>query len=85
MRLHFYGLGILIVFRVMLAAGQDRTTPQQEEVRTLHVYMDLVQVPTLVLSRDRTLIKPPIAEKRFLISIDSGPWSQVAHARLEES
>jgi hypothetical protein len=49
----------------------------------LHVYTNLVQVPTLVLEGSLNQIKTLIAEKRFSISIDSGPWFQVTHARLE--
>jgi hypothetical protein len=55
---------------------------QDDGVPTLHVYPNLVQIPTLVLDDD---LKPivPIAEKRFFISLAGGPKFRVTHARLE--
>src|ERR1700690_3084897 len=54
----------------------------QDEAPTLHVYTNLVQVPTLVLNRNG---RPPapIAEDRFFVSVDGGPKFRVTHARLE--
>jgi hypothetical protein len=56
--------------------------PAQDEAPTLHVYTNLVQIPTLVLGQDR---KPTssIAEDRFFVSVDGGPKFRVTHARLE--
>jgi hypothetical protein len=64
-------------------AAQQQPTSQDEPIRTLHVYTDLVQVPTLVLGRNHELISPPIAEQRFSVSIDFGPWFRVTHTRME--
>jgi hypothetical protein len=47
------------------------------------VYTNLVQVPTLVLQGNRQPLQTQISEKRFSVSIDSGPWFQVTHVRLE--
>lgn len=55
---------------------------QDAAVPTLHAYANLVQVPTLVLSREREPI-PPVAEGRFYVSLDGGPKFRVTHARLE--
>ena len=52
-------------------------------VPTLHVYTNLVQVPTLVLTMNQDLIDKPIAENRFSVSIDSGRWFRVTHVRRE--
>ncbi len=52
-------------------------------VPTLHVYMNLVQVPTLVLTMNSDLIGKPIAENRFSVSIDSGRWFRATHVRQE--
>jgi hypothetical protein len=52
-------------------------------VPTLHVYTNLVQVPTLVLKRNQDPIEKPIAESRFSISIDSGRWFRATHVRRE--
>ena len=64
-------------------AAQQQPTSQDEPIRTLHVYTDLVQVPTLVLGRNHESISPPIAEQRFSVSIDFGPWFRVTHTRME--
>jgi hypothetical protein len=49
---------------------------------TLHVYTNLVQIPTLVLGHDLEQIKP-IAENKFSVSVDSGPWFRATHVRRE--
>jgi hypothetical protein len=55
---------------------------QDDKVPTLHAYTNLVQVPVLVLDRDR---KPmaAIAEGKFFVSLDGGPKFRVTHMRLE--
>ncbi len=83
MRSPLWRAGLFALSGVMGLAAQQQPTPQNEPIRTLHAYADLVQVPTLVLGRNREPIKIPIAEKRFSISIDDGPWFQVTHARQE--
>jgi hypothetical protein len=52
-------------------------------VPTLHVYTNLVQVPTLVLTMTNDLIGKPIAGNRFSVSIDSGRWFRATHVRQE--
>jgi hypothetical protein len=47
------------------------------------VYTDLVQLPTLVLQGNQQPLGRSINEKQFSISIDSGPWFRVTHARLQ--
>jgi hypothetical protein len=61
------------------------TVPQAVDgsVPTLHVYTNLVQVPTLVLTMNQDLIDKPIAESRFSVSIDSGRWFRATHVRRE--
>ncbi|RZU42490.1 hypothetical protein [Edaphobacter modestus] len=63
--------------------AQDTPSAHDEPVPTLHVYADLVQMPTLVLSQNRKTIEPRIDERRFSIRVDSGPWFQVTHVRPE--
>lgn len=63
--------------------AQEKPADQNEAVPTLHVYADLVQMPTLVLSQNRKKIEPRIDERRFSISVDSGPWFRVTHVRPE--
>ena len=67
---------------VVLAAPQERT-PQEEPIHTLHVYTNLIQIPTLVLGPNRDRLKTPIAESKFSVSIDSGPWFRATHVREE--
>jgi hypothetical protein len=64
-------------------AAQDTPVPTDEPIRTLHVYTNLMQIPTLVLGPNRERIKPSIAESRFSVSIDSGPWFRATHVRPE--
>ena len=75
-------VGSLAVWSGVLRA-QDASTPQDEPIHTLHVYANLIQIPTLVLGPYREQIKKPIAESRFSVSIDSGRWFRVTHVRLE--
>lgn len=49
---------------------------------TLHVYEDLLQMPTLVLNR-RHDNYPGLTANQFKLSIDSGPVFHPHHARLE--
>jgi hypothetical protein len=83
MRLPLWKVGLLAVSGVIRLAAQQQPTSHDEPIHTLHVYTDLVQVPTLVLGRNRNPLKTPIPEKRFSVSIDYGPWFQVTHARQE--
>ncbi len=49
-----------------------QTAQPDEPIHTLHVYMDLIQVPVLALDSDLQRMKPLDASK-FRISLDSGP------------
>jgi len=51
---------------------QDPEPPLDPNLYTLHVYANLIQVPTLVLSTDRKPI-PLVPLDKFQISLDSGP------------
>ncbi len=75
------GLSGLLVGASLLA--QDVAKPGDEPVPTLHVYANLIQVPTLVLESSRKRISKPIAENRFLVSIDNGHWFPATHVRQE--
>ncbi|AEU38184.1 hypothetical protein AciX8_3901 [Granulicella mallensis MP5ACTX8] len=68
------------MFLCMAAAAQS---PQGGTVPyTLHVYTDLVQVPTLVLGPSMQTL-PPVDAQKFRVSLDSGPRFQPTHVRLE--
>jgi len=67
---------------VIAALGTAALAAQDEKITTLHAYSNLVQIPVLVLGHNRKPM-PPIAERRFFVSLDNGPRFRVTHARLE--
>jgi hypothetical protein len=81
----------LLLFVVYLAGllngtvskAQDAPVAQDEPIHTLHVYANLIQIPTLVLGANRERLKTPVAASRFSVSIDSGPWFRATHVRQE--
>jgi hypothetical protein len=83
MRLLLCVLGLVVVWSGAVLAAQDEPKPQDGPIHTLHVYTNLMQIPTLVLGPNRERIKTPIAESRFSVSIDSGPWFRATHVRPE--
>jgi hypothetical protein len=66
-----------------MLAAQDVPGQQSEPIHTLHVYTNLMQIPTLVLGPNRERLEKPIAENRFSVSIDDGPWFRATHVRRE--
>jgi hypothetical protein len=78
------GLGALTVaLNGMALLAQDKPQALDSGVPTLHVYTNLIQVPTLVLTRTDDRSSKPIVESRFSVSIDSGPWFRATHVRQE--
>jgi VWFA-related protein len=59
------------------AAQQPAPTPY-----VLHVYANLVQVPTLALTTDYTPL-PPLARQQFNIRLDAGPAFHPTQMRME--
>jgi hypothetical protein len=76
-------VGFVTVWSWSVLAAQDTPVSTDEPIRTLHVYANLIQIPTLVLGSNRERLKTPIAESRFSISIDNGPWFRATHVRPE--
>src|ERR1700720_4697350 len=81
---------VLLIVAVVIAAGSGtglmaQAVPPAADsgVPTLHVYTNLVQVPTLVLTMTNDPIGKPIAGNRFSVSIDSGHWFRATHVRQE--
>ena len=72
----------LTALGVSALAAQNALPTDDDDITTLRVYADLVQIPTLVLGKNYQAV-PPIAENRFFVSIDGGPKFRVTHARLE--
>jgi hypothetical protein len=84
------GARFLLVVAAVTAAlnwttSMAQAVPQgvDDGVPTLHVYTNLVQVPTLVLTTTNDVTGKPIAENRFSVSIDSGRWFRATHVRQE--
>jgi len=76
-------MGLVVLWSgVGLSAQQELPAPE-EPIHTLHVYTNLIQIPTLVLGPNRERLTKPIAENRFSVSIDSGPKFRATHVRLE--
>ena len=57
-------------------------TSENASSLTLHVYTNLVQIPTLVLGQNHKPIAR-IDERRFFVSLDGGRKLRATHARLE--
>jgi hypothetical protein len=82
---------LLLSFGVLAAAlgggialaAQQEPTARDEPIPTLHVYENLIQIPTLVLDPKRRPLKTPISANRFSVSIDAGPWFRATHVRQE--
>lgn len=70
------------VWLAWMIAAQGVLLGQNSGTMTLHVYVNTIQVPVLVLGPNRDRVGP-IATNRFSVSFDSGPWFPVTHARLE--
>ena len=51
-------------------------------IHTLHVYMDLIQVPVLVLDREHERMKP-LKPGSFFVSLDDGPVFRPKNVRQE--
>ena len=66
----------------LLAQSTPPAPPPGNPGYTLHVYVNLLQIPTLVLSPSLSPL-PPIDLDKFNISLDSGPRFHPTHIRLE--
>jgi hypothetical protein len=67
---------------LLCACSVAAQTSENASSQTLHVYANLIQIPTLVLGHDRKPIAP-IDERRFFVSLDGGRKLRATHARLE--
>lgn len=74
----------LFALTLMTVLGNVVSAAQDAPVHTLHVYANLIQIPSLVLSWDGEALRRPLDAKRFYIRVDSGPWFRATHVRLEE-
>jgi hypothetical protein len=65
------------------ACNMAAQAPENASSLTLHVYTNLVQIPTLVLGVNRKPIAR-IGEQKFFVSLDGGRKLRATHARLED-
>jgi VWFA-related protein len=73
-------IGLLLLLSALLAG---RTVAAQDTAPfTLHVYTDLVQLPTLVLDSEQRPMAP-VDPGKFNLSLDSGPRFHPVHVRRE--
>jgi hypothetical protein len=70
------------IWGLLSACSVAAQTSQSARSLTLHVYTNLVQIPTLVLGKDQKPIAR-IDEQRFFVSLDGGRKLRATHARLE--
>ena len=78
-----WGVVLAAVWSGVVSPAQDAPTPRDGAIPTLHVYENLIQIPTLVLDSQRRPLPKPTAASRFSVSIDSGPWFRATHVRQE--
>ena len=76
------GITVLILSILFVPTLRAQSNANDEPIHTLHVYMELIQVPVLVLDREMRRMKP-IDASRFLISLDSGPVFHPRNVRPE--
>ena len=70
------------IWGLLCACSVSAQTLANANSSTLHVYTNLLQIPTLVLGHDRKPIAR-IDERRFFVSLDGGRKLRATHARLE--
>ena len=74
--------GLVCVAGVGTLCAQSGTVAGEAPVPTLRVFVNLVQVPVLVLNSHLETVKG-VDPSRFTVSIDSGPAAPPRHVRVE--
>ncbi len=72
----------LLALWLLATCGNARGQQGDAAPFTLHVYNNLVQFPTIVLSSDLTAL-PPIPREKFSVTIDGGPSFHPTQMRRE--
>lgn len=73
---------LLVLLTAVLPTRPRAQAPAAAPVYTFHVYEDLVQLPTLVLS-SADISYPNLKATDFTVSLDGGPLFHPRHVRLE--
>ncbi len=77
------GLFVLALLCVAVTPARASTTAQQDPAPyTLHVYTNLVQIPTLILDPGRSYV-PKLDRRRVIVNVDSGVPFQPIRVRRE--
>jgi VWFA-related protein len=77
-----FGLALVCGVRAVAATVQDESATKAT-VATLRVETNLVQIPVLILDKDRERLRSQIAASRVAIRLGDGPWVQPKYVRLE--
>ena len=81
-RLAVWVAGLAVLGSGVVLRAQEAPAKAEDQITTLHVYTNSIQIPTVVLGPGRQWLSP-IAPDKFSVSIDSGPWFRATHARRE--
>jgi hypothetical protein len=82
-RLPVWVVGLAFVGCGVALRAQEAAAKAEDQITTLHVYTNSIQIPAVVLGPNRQWLSP-IAPDKFSVSIDSGPWFRATHVRREE-
>jgi hypothetical protein len=82
-RLALLAVGLTFVGSVAVVCAQEAPVKAEEQITTLHVYTNSIQIPTVVLGPGKERLGQ-ISQDKFSVSIDSGPWFHATHVRKEE-
>ena len=79
---------ISLALILALAIAAPITSPQaqsapSDQITTLHVETNLIEIPVLVLTAHRERIPSPIAADKFRISLGGSPWVHPKYVRRE--
>ncbi len=75
--------GLALAGTGVVLRAQEAPAKAEDQITTLHVYTNSIQIPAVVLGPNRQWLSP-IAPDKFSVSIDSGPWFRATHVRREE-
>lgn len=84
-RVVWFVVRTVVIAGLVASAGRAQTTPEKEATDgtyTLHVYTDLLQVPTIVLTRLHSNYRG-LTKQSFTLSLDNGPKFHPANVRLQ--
>lgn len=81
-RVYLGGFALIFGVSAVSVNAQVESRPSRP-VATLRVQTNLVQIPVLILTRDREKLTSPFAVNRLAIRLAGGPWVRPKFVRLE--